>query len=83
MDLQYTLHTPYYAEDTVVARLSGDRPQDVWDIECNLFSPRSNQLTSAKIAYMKLDNVNGTLRSKTPFTKISQVGADFEVVSSE
>lgn len=83
MDLQYTLHTPYYTEDTVVARLKGDRPEDVWDIACTLFSPRSNQLAFANVSYMKLDNVNGTVRSKTPFTKLSQVGADFQVVSNE
>jgi len=81
IDLQYTLFTPYYSEDTVVAKFSGLCPEDVWNITSFIKVPRSNQLASAELSYQALDNVNGTISSQTPFKKLPRASAHFEIVS--
>uniref|UniRef100_W4VR36 Putative lipoprotein n=1 Tax=Corethrella appendiculata TaxID=1370023 RepID=W4VR36_9DIPT len=73
------LTTPMHTEDTLVARGSYDN-KDIYHIVSGIvFSPASEQIADADIAFSTLSNMKGNVNSTTPFLKnITWLRGDFD-----
>lgn len=82
-DAQYNLHTPYYKEDTVLAKLISLKRNDYFDVKAHLFSPKSRLLSFGEIRFADIYNMNGTVNTTTPFPQLTYAGADFDILTQK
>ncbi|KAL0271734.1 UNVERIFIED_CONTAM: hypothetical protein PYX00_008731 [Menopon gallinae] len=83
MDFQYNLHTPYYSEDTIFAKVSSVKQDDHYDIKCELYKPKSNKLSAGSVQFSTIYNVNGTINTTTPFQQIPYGATNFKIISRQ
>lgn len=83
LDFQYSLHTPYYSEDTIFAKVSSLKNDDRYNIKCELYKPKSNKLSYGSVQFNSIYNFNGTINTTTPFHQVPYGATNFVIISRQ
>lgn len=81
IDVQYNLLSPYYTEDTILAKLVSVKQNDHFDVKAHLYSPKSKLLSFGDVRFVNVYNMNGTVNTTTPFPQLSYAGTNFDILT--
>ncbi|XP_066998183.2 uncharacterized protein Apoltp [Anabrus simplex] len=81
LDLAYVLTLPQYEEDAFLATASLNKLPTFSSVRGDLFYPASRNIARAQVDFKGIYNMNGTIKSNTPFQGIPYAGINFKTAT--